>query len=110
MFRDGFLILNTIFALFRDYQPLNAFGLVGLVLIICGFVPGVIVVSEFIATGFILRIPSAILAVGLILSGLLAAFAGLILHTITRRFQEVDYQMRSLMEKMRSDAAKAGKS
>jgi hypothetical protein len=26
LFRDGFLILNTILALFRDYRPLTFFG------------------------------------------------------------------------------------
>jgi glycosyltransferase involved in cell wall biosynthesis len=101
IFRDGFLILNTIFALFRDYQPFKAFGLLGLFLIFCGFIPGVVVIAEFMATGFILRIPSAILAVGLVLSGLLVIFVGLILHTIGRRFQEIDYQIRSILEKIR---------
>lgn len=101
IFRDGFLILNTIFALFRDYQPFKAFGLIGLALILCGFIPGIVVIREFIATGFILRIPSAILAVGLVLSGLLVVFAGLILHTIARRFQEVDHQMRNIIEMIR---------
>ncbi len=104
--RDGFLILNTIIALFRDYQPFKAFGLLGLFLIFCGFIPGTVVIAEFIDTGFILRIPSAILAVGLVLSGLLVIFVGLILHTIGRRFQEIDYLMQSIIEKIRQDSSK----
>ncbi len=98
IFGDGLLIFNTIFALFRDYKPLKAFGLLGSFLVICGLIPGVVVIGEFLSTGYILRIPSAILAVGLVLSGLLVAFAGLVLHTIARHFQELDYQLQNLNE------------
>lgn len=97
--RDGVLILNTLFALFRDYRPLTAFGSVGLALVLVGLIPGTVVVREYLATGYILRVPSAILAVGFVLSGVVAAFAGLILHTIARRFQEVEYQLQALLDR-----------
>lgn len=96
IFRDSFLIFNTIFALFRDYKPLTAFGLLGLMLIACGLIPGIVVIQEFTATGAVYRVPSAILATALVLSGLLVAFAGLILHSISRRFQEIDYQLQQI--------------
>lgn len=96
--RDGFLILDTLFALARDYKPLTIFGLLGLGLMGGGVIPGISVIQEFLATGRILRFPSVILAVGLVLSGLLAAFVGLVLHTIARRFQELDYQMQELLQ------------
>jgi glycosyltransferase involved in cell wall biosynthesis len=96
--RDGFLILSTIFALFRDYKPLTTFGSIGLVFIFLGFIPGIIVIHEFFNTGYILHIPSAILAVGLVLSGILVSFSGLIMHTLSRRFQELDCQMQNLSE------------
>ncbi|MEC4685233.1 MAG: glycosyltransferase [Nitrospirota bacterium] len=98
IFSDGLLIFNTIFALFRDYKPLTAFGMLGGFLVFCGLIPGVVVISEFIATSYISRVPSAILAVGLVLSGLLVAFIGLVLHTIARHFQELDLQMQNLNE------------
>lgn len=100
VFRDGLLIFNTIFALFRDYKPLTAFGMFGLLLIICGLVPGIIVISEFIATGIVRRLPLAVLSVGIVLSGLLVMFTGLILHTISRRFQELDIQMQNISVEM----------
>jgi glycosyltransferase involved in cell wall biosynthesis len=96
LFKDGIIIFNTIIALFRDYKPFLAFGAVGLLLFLCSLIPGVWVLREFLYTGYIHRIPSAILAVGLALSGLLVAFVGLILHTISRRFQEVDCQLQNL--------------
>jgi glycosyltransferase involved in cell wall biosynthesis len=96
--RDGILILSTIFALLRDYKPMTAFGTVGLFFIFLGLIPGTIVIHEFLTTGFILHFPSAILAVGLVLTGILVAFTGLILHTLSRRFQELDCQLQNMNE------------
>ncbi len=92
--QDGFLIVNTILTLFRDYKPLTFFGSIGLFLVFLGFVPGTVVVLEFIRTGLVPRLPSAVLAVGLVLSGMLCTVVGLILHTIARRFQELDHQLK----------------
>lgn len=94
--QDGFLILNSILTLFRDYKPLTFFGVIGLLLILIGLVPGTVVIVEFLKTGLVPRLPSAVLAVGLVLSGLLACVVGLVLHTIARRFQELDFQLQIL--------------
>ena len=88
--RDGFLILNTILALFRDYKPLTFFGVAGLALAITGIVLGALY-------------SWSALHVELALSGLLLILAGLILHTIVRRFQELDHQLR--LQKTLSDKA-----
>ena len=53
-------------------------------------------ILEFLRTGLIPRLPSAILAVGLVISGLITGMVGLVLHTIARRFQELDLQFRFL--------------
>ena len=94
IFRDGFKILWTILALFRDYKPLTFFGIVGMLFILVGFIPGLIVIYEYFTTGLVLRFPSAILAVGLVVTGMLLLVIGLTLHTINRRFQELEYYMR----------------
>lgn len=98
--RDGFLILNTIVALFRDYKPLTFFGIAGAILFLAGFVPGGIVIFEFIKTGLVTHFSSAVLAVGFCLSGMLSVTAGLILHTIARRSQEFEYQLRVLADEL----------
>ncbi len=91
--RDGLVILHTILTLFRDYKPLTFFGGVGLAIIILGCVPGGWAVMDYLKTGLVSRLPSAVLAVGLVLSGTISIFVGLILHTISRRFQELDLQL-----------------
>lgn len=99
---DGLRILNTILALFRDYKPLTFFGAVGLALIAVSLIPGLIVVIEFLETGLVLRLPSAVLAVGLSLAGMLSMTIGLVLHTIVRRSQEFDHQFRTMLDELRT--------
>jgi glycosyltransferase involved in cell wall biosynthesis len=94
--RDGFVILNSVLTLFRDYKPLTFFGVIGLFFVLLGLVPGTVVIVEFIKTGLVPRLPSAVLAVGLVLSGMLTIVVGIVLHTIARRFQELDYQLKVL--------------
>ncbi len=99
--RDGMLILSTVLSFVRDYKPLTAFGSVGLVLAVLGLLPGAEVVREYLATGFITHLPSAVLAVGLELSGVIAGFTGIVLHAISRRFQEIDCQLQRIAEMQR---------
>ena len=94
--QDGFVILNSILTLFRDYKPLTFFGTIGLFFILLGLIPGTVVIVEFVETGLVPRLPSAVLAIGLVLSGMLAIVVGIVLHTIARRFQELDYQLKIL--------------
>ena len=99
--RDGVVILKSMFALFRDYKPLAFFGALGLVLVALGLVPGGVVLAEFLRTGLIGRIPSAILAVGLVLSGLISLVVGIILHVIAQRFRELDARLQALADDLR---------
>jgi glycosyltransferase involved in cell wall biosynthesis len=98
--RDGIRILNTILSLVRDYKPLTFFGALGLLAILLGLVPGLIVVVEFFQTGLVPRLPSAVFAVSMVLSGMLSITAGIILHAIARRSQEFDFQLQTLFDEM----------
>jgi glycosyltransferase involved in cell wall biosynthesis len=99
---DGLRILNTILALFRDYKPLTFFGAIGLALVALSLIPGLVVVLEYFRTGLVLRLPSAVLAVGLALAGMLSITIGLVLHTIVRRSQEFDHQFRTMLDELRT--------
>lgn len=87
-FRDGYLVLKTIFRVIKDYQPLTFFSLLSLLFLLCGLTAGIPVIKEFMQTGYINKIPSAILAVGFILSSGISITCGLILDTIVRQHKE----------------------
>jgi len=95
---DGFRILNMFLALFRDYKPLTFFGAVGLFLVLLGVLA---VVLEFFQIGVLRPLPAALLAAVLVIAGLLGITIGLVLHTNVRRSQELDHQLRVLMDEMR---------
>jgi len=102
--RDGILILSTMLALFRDYKPLSFFGAIGLLFMFLGLIPGVMVLLEYERTGIVQRLPSAILATGLVLAGMINIVVGLILHTIAQRFREVDQQLQFVTENLQRAA------
>ncbi len=101
-FRDGFLILNTILALFRDYKPLTFFGTTGAILLLVSLIPGLAVALEFVKQGTIARPVLAVFSVGIFLCGLLSISVGLVLHSIARRSQEFDYQIQVLADELRA--------
>ena len=88
-FRDGMRILRTIVVLVKEERPLQFFSLCGLLLLLLGVGIGVPVVLEFLATGLVPRIPTAVLATGLVLLSFLSFASGLILDSVTRARKEV---------------------
>jgi len=101
LFRDGVIIINTILTLFRDYKPLTFFGSFGVALMIVALVSGLIGVAQFMSKATSMLLPLAALAIGLGLSGLLSLTVGLILHSIARRSQELEYQLEMLAGEFR---------
>lgn len=100
-FRDGLIIVNTILALFRDYKPLTFFGVTGVSLLALAAIAGVFATFEIIRGQTIARPVTAIVAVGLGVSGLLLLAVGLVLHSIARRSQEFEYQLQVLSDELR---------
>jgi glycosyltransferase involved in cell wall biosynthesis len=88
-FRDGLRILRLIGFLVKEERPLAFFGLLALVLAGISLLTGTSVIIEFLRTGMVPRFPTAILAVGLMLSALLCFSCGIILESLTRGRREI---------------------
>jgi glycosyltransferase involved in cell wall biosynthesis len=97
--RDGFRILNAIFTLLRDYRPLSFFGWAGIVIAYLGILPGLFLTYEFMQKGTV-RIPTAVLATGLALSGLILVLVGVMLAALNRRFRDLDYRLTLLADEI----------
>lgn len=99
-FSDGFKVLMTIFKMFKDYKPLFFFSIWFLFFFVLGIFAGIPVISEFIRTGFIDKIPSAILATGLMTLSLLLLVTGFILDTVvTNNKKDYELNLYSIYEK-----------
>ena len=89
-FSDGMKVLLMILSLFKDYRPLALFSWMSLVFFLLGLVAGVPVIVEFLQTGLVPKLPSALLAVALVVVGMLSFTSGLSLgHRGQRRAQAV---------------------
>lgn len=88
-YRDGWRILNTIATLFRIERPVLFFGLIAALLALLSIGLSIPVALEFLRTGLVPRLPTAILSTGLMILAFLSFFCGLILDTVVRGRREV---------------------
>jgi glycosyltransferase involved in cell wall biosynthesis len=87
--RDGLRILRAIANLFRDERPLAFFSLLATVLAIASIVLIIPVILTFLETGLVPRLPTAVLAVSLMLLAFLSLVSGLILDTVSQGRREM---------------------
>jgi glycosyltransferase involved in cell wall biosynthesis len=93
---DGFVILSTILSLVRDYKPLTVFGTIGAMLVAAGIVPSVNAILNYASTGSLGYPAQALIGFWLMTVGVLFALAGVILHSVSRHFQELTYHLARL--------------
>ena len=92
-FKDGFRVLKTIFNIFKDYRPLLFFSILSVIFFLAGVLLGIDPVMEFIEFQYVYKVPSAILATGMMIFSLLFFAIGLILDTIVR-YEKFNFEMR----------------
>lgn len=83
-FGDGRLIFYTIFSLFKDYRPLLFFSILSIIFGVSGVYLGYIVVDEWLRTGLITKIPTAILSALLVFLSVQFFTIGVILDAINK--------------------------
>lgn len=88
-YRDGFRILKTIGRLYMVERPLEFFSIISFILAVLSIAIAIPVFQEYFATGLVPRLPTAVLATGLMLSALLSFGCGLLLDNVTRGRQEL---------------------
>lgn len=87
-FRDGWRILRTIVSLVQRERPFAFFGIVGLLFGALGVILFLPVLEEYLLTGLVPRLPTAVLSAVLVLAGFLSLVCGLVLDTVTRGRRE----------------------
>jgi hypothetical protein len=86
---DGIRILRVILHLVKEERPLQFFSAIFFLLVATSITLGVPVVLQFLATGLVGRLPTAVLATGLMILAFLSLSCGLVLDTVTRGRREL---------------------
>ncbi len=87
-YTDGLRILRTIVMLVKGERPLAFFSAAAGVLLLLALALFVPVLVEYLRTGLVPRLPTAVLSTGLALASLMSFACGLILDTVTRGRKE----------------------
>lgn len=87
--RDGLRILRMIGLLVKEERPLMFFSCAAAVLALLSMGLAAPVVMEFMRTGLVPRLPTAVLSVGVMLVAVLSMGCGLILDTVTHSRREL---------------------
>lgn len=88
-YSDGWRILRTIVTLYRIERPMLFFGAIGALFAVLAVLLAIPLAITYMQTHLVPRLPTAILATGLMILAFLNVFAGLILDTVVRGRREV---------------------
>lgn len=92
---DGIKVMKTIVKMFKDFKPRQFFWTISGVTAFIGLLIGIPVILEYMKTGFITKVPSAILATGIMVISLIIAQCGVILDTVVKQHKE-EYELQLL--------------
>ena len=84
-YSDGFKVLKTIGRLYKNYKPMNFFGILSLLLIIIAAILFVPIFVTYVQTGLVPRFPTLIASGFIVLAALQSFFYGMILDTFAQK-------------------------
>ena len=93
--KDGCKVIKTIIKMLKNYHPFRFYTGVAAIFFLLGLLVGLPVVVEFFKTDYITKVPSAVLATGLMIIAVLAEQCGIILETVVRVNRE-NYELNLL--------------
>ena len=106
-YSDGFKVIRKMLQLYKNYKPMNFFGLLCLLLMVVagGFM--VPIVLEYVQTGLVPRFPTLIACGFLAMAGVQSFFAGMILEVLAAKDRrDFEYRLTEINgEKRRMMAA-----
>ena len=109
-YSDGFKVLKTIFRMYKDYKPLQFFSTIAAVLFVLGAAFFVPILTKYIQTGTVTKMPSLIVICFVILTAIVCWFSGIILSTLVQQHkQNFELQLTSAADRLERSDERSGK-
>lgn len=86
--RDGLRIMLAAILLFKEMRPMRFFTIIAAILTAVAVSLGAVVVEEFVRTGLVPRLPTAILSASIQIIAFICIAAGLVLESVDRSRRE----------------------
>lgn len=101
-YSDGIKVLRTIFRMYKDYKPLQFFSTIAAVLFVLGAAFFVPILTKYIRTGTVTKMPSLIVVCFVILTAIVCWFSGIILSTLVQQHkQNFEFQLNSAADRLK---------
>ena len=91
-YSDGIKVIKTIARLFKNYKPLNFFGIIAFILFVLALIFFIPVLYAYIQTGLVKNFPTLIVCGFTVIAAILSLFSGLQLQTIAQKNRQ-DFEM-----------------
>ena len=91
-YSDGIKVLKTIARLFKNYKPLNFFGIIAFILFVLALIFFIPVLYAYIQTGLVKNFPTLIVCGFTVIAAILSLFSALQLQTIAQKNRQ-DFEM-----------------
>ncbi len=88
-YSDGAKVLNTIMGLYKNYKPMQFFGVLAAILMIIALAMFMPVFVTYLKTGLVPNFPTLIVSGFIALAALQSFFAGLVLSTIVQKDRQL---------------------
>jgi glycosyltransferase involved in cell wall biosynthesis len=88
-YKDGVKILFTVLKLVKNERPLTLFGCLGLALFLISLLLAAPLLTTYLETGLVPRLPTALLVVGINIIGVFSIFSGIIIDSISNSRREM---------------------
>ena len=92
-YRDGMKVIFKMLQLYKNYRPMGFFGLLSLVLVAVAAILFIPIFVDSLATGLVPRFPTLIVSGFMVLAGIQAFFAGMILSILAAKDKK-DFEYR----------------
>lgn len=84
-YRDGARVIHKMLQLYKNYKPLRFFSLLCLALFVLALLFMIPILSEYISTGLVPRLPTLVVCGFMALAGVQSFFAGMILEVMAAK-------------------------